>query len=412
MLSYILPDPRLDSYPHASTLYISFTREKGEMRINLGALALLVAIGLCSGCIPATWDQVCDRAARTCTLIKAVCYPFNSIIETLKPGSESHVSDLGYTIEVWPYSDCDSDTGTTFEECRTRASESFEGRFASWYFDPHTFVWEEEWPLQEIAHSNFVLRGYKARNANHSHIHIPYTLKFTQATALANAQTFDALCRVFWLTGTNVTIRDAHIDTTECCRTYTNGQTSAASCTPIVCSGPDCNSLKIHQAAFRGVSVAVRLQCDAGCITEANNVSISFTTLTPYNDTYPETPLALFAYDVAGSISVQAPTCISEVDELCPYVVLYKVATFDTTFNLTQVLGLNISSFMSPERALYNAPVYPSYSDVETHITGYQDSVVLLGTILGVLIGITVILSFIAKALRESRIADEEAKEE
>jgi hypothetical protein len=338
-----------------------------------------------------------------------VCSPFNSIIEALKPDSESHISDLGYTIEVWPYDECDQSQGvTTFEECRDHARASFEQRISSWGFDPQTFMWEEEWPLQEIAISNLNIQGYRSNNESYRDIRVPYTLTFTEATAIANANTNDALCRVFWLTGSNVTIQDAKIDTTACCRTYANAQTTDASCTAIVCSGSDCNSLTIRNTEFKGVSVAVRLQCDAGCITEANDVSISINSLTGYNTTVVQPPIALFAYDVAGSINVTIPDCEARSDA-CPNWVVYKVATYDTAVLVTGgLLAVNISAKMSPERALYNPPIYPDVEDVTKHVTNYKYGAIALAVGLGSLIIITCLLAVISRRLRDDVIEKEE----
>ena len=366
----------------------------GDMRLCawcvIVATALVgVGVGVSGDCTKVGWRDVCEHDKRRCVVVSSFCPPQNSLIETVKAGTVSRVGDGGYTVEVWPYDGCvaaDNLQGCLAKARAVLAEQLVAANGSADYEYPEINVWEE-WTVTEIRASNLVIQGF-----NGSH---PFFVRFTDQIAEQNGVLGiqGVLCRVFWLTGKNVTIRNARINTEECCQFYINNQTSAAECTPIVCTAPDCSYLRVEDTRMTGIAAAVRIQRDDRGLTTAHNVSLSFGPL--LHIAADSTPVALVAIDVEGSFDVHS----SEVAS-----VLLKTGTFDTTiYTGHTVTVLNISDYVSPLKALFidEEPLtYTHESPKNVYETIIYMSAILLGGIL-LLVVMAVVVNAIKKDVKD-----------
>ncbi len=355
---------------------------------------IFVALVACAhgGCLPATWEQVCDRREKKCTIIQSVCPPQNNIMSTIRFGSMSRVGDAGYVIEYWPYSGCayDNSNGAnnTFARCKDVARSnmlSLEAAVASdpsWTPDPSDW---QEWEVAEVAASNLVIQGF---NGN-----VNFLVRLSPSTIEANAMRGGpgALCRLFWLTGKNVTIRNLVSDTTDCCNYFQSDETSVADCTPIVCTGADCSNLKVEKSRFRGVGAAVRIERDDQGMCQADNVVISIDEITTFNNYTLPKPISLVYFDAGGSAEVYAPGSI----------VYAKVGTYDTTFKVSpDTAFVNISGIVSAQRALYVLDNPNGEYKHESPQNVYEVAIIMAAILLGGLL-VLLVMSLVVSSLKK-----------
>jgi hypothetical protein len=346
---------------------------------------LLTTMRASGECTRVSWSDVCAHDKRLCVVVSSYCPPQNSLIKTIQAGSLSRVGDGGYTIEVWPYQQCVG--SLTPMECKDDADAYLQTIVTAAAADPdYTYdglnAWEE-WTVAEIRASNLVVQGYKGR--------VPYDIVFTGEIANQNAALGiqGVLCRVFWLTGRNVTIRDARIDTTDCCGYFINHQTSAAECTPIVCTAADCSNLRVVNATVDGASAAVRIQRDDRGLTNAHNVSILLKR--PLRYVNGETPVALVAFDVQGSLAVASAV---------PSTVILKTGTYDTTITVTSnVKVLNVSDYVSPLKALF-IDEEPLTYEHESPQNVYEAVIYLTAVLLGGIL-LLVVMAVVVHAIKK-----------
>lgn len=352
-----------------------------------GILSVLPSTPL-AACQPAEWGEVCDHAKKECFIISSLCPPQNSLMEALRPDSMSRIGDGGYTVNAWQYPGCDGGRNETFASCYQKArSELGNVIFQLNYEEPAT---TDEWPLFEISTNNIVIQGHPQR---------PLYVKATKKTAIANAERggLGMLCRIFWFTGSNVTLRHTMIDTMGCCDEF-DGETSLADCTPIVCSAAVCDNMHIDVYHMYGVGVGVRVQRDDGGLTSARNVSVQITrTITAFNGV---TPVSLFWYDAHGDATVRAPQTR----------VIYKVGTYDTVITVgSDMHAVNISDMLSPMRALYVEPD----PDSEYHHKPPQNIAETITYLSAILLGgtaVTIIMAVIVTAFKKELIEKEKGE--
>ena len=308
-------------------------------------LLLLLPPPALSSCLPATWEQVCDRAARKCVLIASLCPPYNNILYATRRGSMSRIGDAGYVVEYWPYSECAFDAGVgadnSYAKCKDRALAYMLDQQAGVFSDP-TFIPApgdvQQWEVGEIAASNLVIQGFNGT--------VPFKISHSPSIIESNALNAGqgALCRLFWLTGRNVTIRNAVIDTSACCTYFPRNELSVADCTPIVCTGTNCSHLTVEKSQFLSVGAAVRIERDDGGMTDAIGVRISIDQITTFDPVSLPVPISLVFVDAAGSVVVNSPTSL----------VFAKVGTYDTTITVSSRTRLvNMSDYVSASQALF-----------------------------------------------------------
>ena len=316
-------------------------------------LLLLLALAALarSACLQVTWENVCDRKTRRCIIIPSVCPPQNSIMQALRAGSMSRIGDAGYVVEVWPYGGCeyDSESLSTFAACKDKAATAMEMIATTFAAAGEDAVWEDfiepstvqDWSVAEVIASNLIIQGYNNT--------VRYRVSLSAPTIEANTVSGGPgmLCRLFWFTGHNITIRNAVLDTRQCCTYFVRAETSVADCTPIVCTGKSCDNLHIEKTDFLGVGAAVRVQRDDRGMISAKNISIEYDRITSFDANSQAPPVSLVYVDASGTARVISAKGVKST-------VYTKVGTYDTTiFTGRDVTLVNISDIVSASNALF-----------------------------------------------------------